>query len=598
MNKKRTLISIFFMIAANQIVLAQDRPDPPTGLRGMVVGESDLVRLTWDAPSDGKGLNYEIWRTPSGKNDWVMVARTTVKPPTLVYVDRTNVKSEAKFTYKIRTIAESTYSVFGDRQYSATIPKPKSTIYRIDDFDDGRLKGPWTSIPKPSDPNDSDPKWFLEDGKMIWRKGAQDPAISSRLLLGSSRIVPTAPSAMQITARIAVAPDSKLVPATPLGIGLSTDESGRGYNLVLRTEETSNVFRLTSEKGSQTSHSDLEPNEGLDKNVSWVASTKDSVIWYWVQLRVDQNSIRAKYWPDADTKNVGSQLVNLTDATATGSPLLPVLIGSGANASAIFGEVYIEDFTNITVADEPIQFDENNLETPRSIASSDGKFDEKELARLRVPADSIRGLPDDAFDATPTVIRLVTRGDIPPENDTELTSQGGRTFLENAREDTSPFDFAAPAHFPLPKFGDCPEEIEAEGLVIHEGMRFVAAPNGLYEVRFVASAPAMPVTVRLQLRLDYGLKFDQTLTIPPIVILPHVDALGESKAATWKVRHLGYSSSLVRHDLAQRDPRTAEGVFQPAEPSSSSQLLCLKSVRRRGVARFGSYPSSQSSPRY
>lgn len=60
------------------------------------------------------------------------------------------------------------------------------------------------------------------------------------------------------------------------------------------------------------------------------------------------------------------------------------------------------------------------------------------------------------------------------------------------------FTFDRPAHFPLPEFGRDGEPIDHLGLVIYEGMRFVVDRDGHYTVRFLASAPAMPVELRLQ----------------------------------------------------------------------------------------------------
>jgi len=78
------------------------------------------------------------------------------------------------------------------------------------------------------------------------------------------------------------------------------------------------------------------------------------------------------------------------------------------------------------------------------------------------------------------------------------------------------FAFDRPAHFPLPQFcnsGDC--RIDEIGLVIYEGMRFVSYGDGRYRVRFVASAPAVPVVLRLQFHVG-DCRQCCDVTLPPI----------------------------------------------------------------------------------
>jgi hypothetical protein len=125
-----------------------------------------------------------------------------------------------------------------------------------------------------------------------------------------------------------------------------------------------------------------------------------------------------------------------------------------------------------------------------------------------------------------------------------------------------------PAHFPLPRFGVNGERVDREGVVIYEGMRFLALPDGRYEVSFIASTPAMPVTLRLQLHVMDDKRRTFSLTLPPITIEPKKDFTGNYLGSTYRVRHEGYSRSVAN-------------AFGSLEKST---------IIRRGTARFGSWP--------
>lgn len=312
----------------------------------------------------------------------------------------------------------------------------------------------------------------------------------------------------------------------------------------------------------------------------------------------------------------------------------PVLLGAGFGARAAFGEVYIEDLSSVVTVtngtDNTPPTASPDDYSPRTILADTATRNESELLRKEAHTNRNRGLPEPAFTNVPTVSRLVVRGDLRPEDEPISGDVAESTYLEDLRLDTFPFDFANAAHFPLTRFGTCGEEFDSEGAVIHEGMRFVASPNGYYEVRFVTSTPASPVTIRLQFKLRYGSGETRTVSLPAVPIEPYTDNLGNLKAATWQVRHIGYSSALVRPDLTiynpenlgiynpvptRRDPRTTKNACKDIRdylthgwnpvlivadkilPKEEPRPFFI-SIERSGVARFGSYPSSQSSPRY
>jgi hypothetical protein len=112
------------------------------------------------------------------------------------------------------------------------------------------------------------------------------------------------------------------------------------------------------------------------------------------------------------------------------------------------------------------------------------------------------------------------------------------------------------------------EHLFEDGVVIYEGMRFTAAADGHYEVRFTVSVPAMPVTLRLQLVFVDNTGRSFVLTLPPISIVPERSFEGNYLGSSYQIHHLGYSRLLA--------------------PSCTN--LCNCTILRQGTARFGSWP--------
>ena len=217
--------------------------------------------------------------------------------------------------------------------------------------------------------------------------------------------------------------------------------------------------------------------------------------------------------------------------------------------------------------------------------------------RNRLAWDPRNGLPLAAFDDLPTVIRLVGRNTLGPEATTEV-DRSSYPRLEEENGDARVFDFAAPARFTIPRFGEQGEEFEDEGALIYEGMRFVWAPNGLYEVRFVVSTPAMPVTLRLQFHVPCAIEGGHSITLPPIELPPYVNPRGRFESASWQVRHLGYSNSLLRREDTPVVNHPLDRILEAQRTAANSHLPHLNdglpgAVRRTGTARFGSKPLSQ-----
>jgi hypothetical protein len=110
--------------------------------------------------------------------------------------------------------------------------------------------------------------------------------------------------------------------------------------------------------------------------------------------------------------------------------------------------------------------------------------------------------PADAFSETALVVSLLS-----PEAKEKLEKEQGTTERPTLEDYANAHclkfldcRFDEPANFPLPKFGPQGEPLSEDGVVIHEGMRLVATQDGRYEVSFVATTRAMPVTTPSQTR--------------------------------------------------------------------------------------------------
>jgi hypothetical protein len=148
---------------------------------------------------------------------------------------------------------------------------------------------------------------------------------------------------------------------------------------------------------------------------------------------------------------------------------------------------------------------------------------------------------------------------------------------------SSPFYFASAAHFPLPDYGLRGERIDRGGLTIYEDMEFRFDRQGNYEVRFRATAPAMPTTVQLQFQIQpcRGGPW-YTVTLAPIEFKYPDSNAGKAKCA---------SASICGESQEQQ----CCGPVRDCVCQGRSEILrrCYgemgqdASIRRTGTARFG-----------
>jgi hypothetical protein len=207
------------------------------------------------------------------------------------------------------------------------------------------------------------------------------------------------------------------------------------------------------------------------------------------------------------------------------------------------------------------------------------------------------------FDRTPTVTL------IRPEN------QALDEIRTTPREKVYPcaWSFPGPARFPVPAFfpryaGQMPQDdtIERDAAVIHEDMSFLYNPAGDYEVRFLITAPAMPVTLNLQLEVGVGTlvlgaamapptvspllgpDVPVSLTIPPVVLRPPSD--GDELHYSYLVTFRGTSLQLAERLGTLGAPRIVRQIptQKPPAPDQPEEVRRVLLVGRTGVARFGS----------
>ncbi len=158
--------------------------------------------------------------------------------------------------------------------------------------------------------------------------------------------------------------------------------------------------------------------------------------------------------------------------------------------------------------------------------------------------------------------------------------------------------FHTAARFSIPRFSQQGEPVEADGVVIYEGMRLtVNHQTGVYDLSFTATTPPTPVMVRLQLIFHPPGEPDKCvrLTLPPIDLEPEAGKSSRSAGTTVRVSHRGFSelfldpsAQSVSSDLLAKPPLSTlpPSGFEPDVPAV--RVTKDWTVVRAGTARFGS----------
>jgi hypothetical protein len=168
------------------------------------------------------------------------------------------------------------------------------------------------------------------------------------------------------------------------------------------------------------------------------------------------------------------------------------------------------------------------------------------------------GESQDAFRALPEtrLIPVMDNANEPRREDDASTVPESPAFVQAV--------FSEPAHFSGAGYAAPAQSL----VIIYEGMTVLVYPDGRYSVRFVAEVPDLPVTVRLQFRVDRITGPAGTITLPPITFSADEYNPRHAASQSWSVRHDGYSPLLL-------------GLC-------SNCADCRFS--RDGMARFGSLP--------
>lgn len=164
--------------------------------------------------------------------------------------------------------------------------------------------------------------------------------------------------------------------------------------------------------------------------------------------------------------------------------------------------------------------------------------------------------------------------------------------------------FHTAARFVIPRFDQSGGAVEADGLVVYEGMQLtVNSSTGVYELTFTATAPPTPVVIRLQLHFSQPGRPEACvkLTLPPIEIDVDTGSKVRPLGPTVRVNHRGFSELFIApaaqshsSDLQKpTDPLHALGVV-PVVPFQINKDWVIS---RTGTARFGSaLPASSDDP--
>lgn len=170
----------------------------------------------------------------------------------------------------------------------------------------------------------------------------------------------------------------------------------------------------------------------------------------------------------------------------------------------------------------------------------------------------------------------------------EGTANAIRSRAEKVIGPSSPFYFAAAAHFPIREFGLRGEPLDRDGIIIYEDMAFHFDRDGNYEVHFRASAPPMPATMRLQFQIQTRRDGPwYTVTLSPIEF-PYPTAKGDKSNCSG-------SNCGGGHSTCSNDSKDCCGEARECICKGHSEILrrCYGEmgqdahIRRSGSARMG-----------
>ncbi|CAG1017797.1 hypothetical protein BURC_02493, partial [Burkholderiaceae bacterium] len=287
-------------------------PAAPSNLIATQASASQ-INLAWtDNSNNESGFNIE--RSSNGVN-WT--------PLTGVGINATsyqNISLTCGTTYHYRVYA---YNAVGNSPHSNTstattmaCPTPNGQLFG-DNFNDGQLSSAWTL---------RNGTWSEANGLLAQTStGYADPR---KAIISNSGV--TFPSNHLITAKVRV--DSWTDgPYARAGVGLFTDASGLGYNLMFNADHSTIQFL------------DDYVAYGPSYTFAWSTGT-----WYWFKLKMENGTLSGKVWQDGTTEPT-TWPYSWTRSGRTGYPAL-----NGGSASASYGAGNSTvSFDDVSVAEVP-----------------------------------------------------------------------------------------------------------------------------------------------------------------------------------------------------------------------------------------------------
>jgi len=589
------------------------------------IGRSGIVRLTWpqfpdaDPKTTSKNVRYAVLRGLVG-GALHEVAVTAYDPITNVVLDE--VPTDGKYVYKLQIdiidptgAAELVSSKTQDKKVNIPTLQAKTLIAETFDcnrLDPNRWKAPLTT------------NWKIESGFLVLAPKVQMPIqpVPPGYTLSKN--------GLDIVARVMVTSQNDKndkVDEIAAAIGFETnDPSDPGYILKLamhhNCKDKKVQLQFTSKTGS-TNDPTWGPFAAKATAPDWTPGQ-----FIWLKLKIDRVASKATAWawkdgedaPEFDDDNAA---IDSFDFAAYGYKKAGSLQGSptlyGDAGTASFGEVIIEDLLPPPApAPPPPPVAPPARVVPPPPGPTTWKEPERPGHEPAQPGCSVAKLPEQPARPCPepppglrfcrhwpnSAVAVNLSEASAPAGKWKLSQRGlsvkplDRTVEDDIRlaggerssdgfgpadpDRASPtaafqkepdhlFVFLGPAMFPLPRYQDFSPPFEDDGATIRESMNVRASDSGKFEVEFFVMAPALPVTLRLQLALHRGSEDLGLITLPPIVLDPQQFRRDEQQGDTWRVVYHGYSRS-----LAQAMDWCCLDTHDPIE------------ITRHGAARFGS----------
>jgi len=566
------------------------------------VRDSGLIRLTW-ADTQG-GADYVIQRTLTSGKDTVPEVKFRVPKGQLFYLDKSGLAG-SKYSYTLHTQSGKSFSAPIDgKSVPANLPDPltaKAAAGIPDEFVDGTkwsaLGGDWmpdgvTFAQRDDSPTTPDE---TRDQKVSW--------------IGS----PCSADVEQVIAAVSLSGQDKLAPfANKLTPPAPAFRVGLGFTNSAKSNRAG-VFFVVQGNLSAVTSAVFEPDQSGKPYATVTPDALSASDKFWIKIKFRKTAAGKKadlfawVWKDGGTEPSDEALAfSCRGLDWPADPVYPALYGglqAGTNQlSVAFNQILHETYTAAVAPAAPVTPTPTTHapsakppclvacrpEPPSPPASEPPpglRFVHQwpnsavavPLADNRTPAGRwkliYRGISVKRLDRTVEDELLLARGGT--SEDGFGPANPDRPVTWDADSQKAPdrlFVFLGPAMFPLPGFeNDCPS-LEADGAIIQESMNLRARDSGEFEVEFRVSAPALPVTLRLELDLHRGVEDFGQITLPPMVLDTENLQRDEEQGDTWRVVYHGYSRALARAlDWCGLNKPTAR-----------------IEITRRGAARFGS----------